>query len=179
MSVQIRDTVERLIPVSLLRERTSWSPLLFAPSSRPGRSVRTGPCRPSFEETVERGRRILPSIWGSPVPPRQPGSAASWGASRYARVVRSGARSCGAAPILALASALIRSCSPACSIRQNTPEWTRPGSVRPSWINANKAGESIALPSQPRAVGADPGLSARVDDPMAQQELRQPVSGSH
>lgn len=55
------------------------------------------------------------------------------------RVARSGIRSCGAAPILAVASALVRSCSPACSIRQNTSEWARPGSVRTSWISADTA----------------------------------------
>ncbi len=74
------------MPVSLPRARTSLSTLRVARRrSRPGKSPRTGPCRPSCEETVEKGgRTILPSTWGSPVPPRQPASPASWGASRYA-----------------------------------------------------------------------------------------------
>ena len=40
-------------------------------------------------------------------------------------------------------------------------------------------GRVEALPLEPGVVGADPGLPARVDDPVAQQELRQPMSGSH
>jgi 4-(2-carboxyphenyl)-2-oxobut-3-enoate aldolase len=48
-------------------------------------------------------------------------------------------RSCGAAPIFTVASALIRSCRPACNIRRNTSEWVRSGSARTSPIRVVRA----------------------------------------